>query len=754
MKMKAYFPAFFLLVGLGAAASAEPARDTWNVVLPVNLDARVERQIQELAVQEQAAVHFFDGLREVPRLTNGRGEILIELRQEKASFLTALKAEAGRAAIQPTGELAREGYILEASYPGASLPNSFRITAATAEGIHCALLRIPALLRAPASNVATSLIPAPQAVRTAQSGSKIIIADYPGFAERGVVEGFYGRPWSHQDRLAMLRFEGQHGMNVYYYGPMDDPYNRKLWRAPYAPAEMRRMRELVDGARSNFVDFCFALNPGLSMKYSSKSDFATLTNKLSSLGKLGISCFSLCLGDIPEALQDPDDRARYPTLAAAHVDLINRVDKYLKGASAQNRLTITPVTYTSAWGSRDYIRELGAGVDPDVELIWSGPDVASPAIPLPEAKEWGEYLHRKPLIWDNFPTNDGQGWRLNLGPLRGRDRNLNVAVRGLISNPMNQAVASLIPLETVADYLWNPTAYDAEKSENHALTSQYGEDAAQLLDAYVKTYSDYYWDDNLFTPLFMERRYAFDVAAVRRAIVALEASLGPLRQQARFRRLLPELSPFPGQTRERLEQLEADPAFYKLPDGKLQWRDDYDLLTAGRLAQPPRLDGDFGKWQGTTLYTLNQEAQGDDRDKSRSGVQWFSVRVGLGWDEQYLYVGVDVKDRDLYQPFFGRGIQDGDAFILTLETAFRKDFLMGHRHGNLYPLYFSPGISRVSNQASSWMTAICRRTLSLTTTTAKSRPLGRKRLSAFRGTSRFRRPSLRAGLSRRDTRSV
>jgi hypothetical protein len=559
------------------------------------------------------------------------------------------------------------------------------------EGIHCALLRIPALLRTPAPNVATGLIPAPQAVRTTQSGSKIIIADYPGFAERGVVEGFYGRPWGHQDRLAVLRFEGRHGMNVYYYGPMDDPYNRKLWREPYPAAEMRRMRELVDGARRNFVDFCFALNPGLSMTYSSEGDFAALTGKLASLAKLGVSCFSLCLGDIPEALQNPADQARYPTLAAAHADLINRLYRHLKALSPQNRLTITPVTYTSAWGSRDYIRELGAGVDPDVELIWSGPDVASPAITLPQAKEWGEYLHRKPLIWDNFPTNDGQGWRLNLGPLRGRDRNLNAAVRGLIANPMDQAVASLIPLETVADYLWNPTAYDAEKSENHALTSQYGEDAPQLLDAYVKTYSDYYWDDNLFTPLFVERRYAFDPAAMRRAIAALEASLGHLRQQARFTRLFPELSPFPNQTRVRLEQVEADPAFCKLPDGKLQWRDDHDVLSAGRFAQHPRLDGDFGKWQGRTLYTLNQEAQADHRDKSRSGVQGFFVRVGLGWDEQYLYVGVDVKDSDVYQPFFGRGIQDGDAFILALEAAFRKDFLMGQRHGNLYPLYFSPG---------------------------------------------------------------
>jgi hypothetical protein len=85
--MKAYFPAFFLLVGLGAVAGAEPAGDAWNVVLPVGLDARIEGQILERAAQEQAAVHFFHGLREVPRPTLGPGEILIELRQEKATFL-------------------------------------------------------------------------------------------------------------------------------------------------------------------------------------------------------------------------------------------------------------------------------------------------------------------------------------------------------------------------------------------------------------------------------------------------------------------------------------------------------------------------------------------------------------------------------------------------------------------------------------------------------------------------------------------
>lgn len=445
------------------------------------------------------------------------------MRQEKNSFLNRLKEEAGGAALKPTEELAREGYILEVSYSHASVPTGFRITAATSEGFHNALLRIPVLLRIRLSNVVAGLVPSPQDVRTAKDASAVTIADYPGFAERGIVEGFYGTPWSHQDRLAMLRFAGQHAMNVYYYGPMDDPYNRKLWREPYPPAEMRRLRELVDAAHRNFVDFCFALNPGLSMTYSSERDFATLTNKLASLGKLGISCFSLCLGDIPADLQNPDDKARYRTLAAAHVDLINRLYKYLQSLSPRDRLTITPTTYTSAWGSREYISELGAGVDPGVNLIWSGPDVASPAINLPQAQEWGENLHRRPLIWDNFPTNDGQGWRLNLGPLRGRDAKLAMGIRGLISNPMNQAVASMIPLETVADYLWNPTAYDPEKSENHALTSQYGENAPKSLGAYLQTYRDYYWDENLFTPLFSERRYAFDPGLMRRVIAALAA---------------------------------------------------------------------------------------------------------------------------------------------------------------------------------------------------------------------------------------
>ncbi len=37
----------------------------------------------------------------------------------------------------------------------------------------------------------------------------------PAFEMSGVIEGFYGPPWSHGDRLDMLRFMGRSGLKIY-----------------------------------------------------------------------------------------------------------------------------------------------------------------------------------------------------------------------------------------------------------------------------------------------------------------------------------------------------------------------------------------------------------------------------------------------------------------------------------------------------------------------------------------------------------
>ncbi|MGD1100790.1 MAG: beta-N-acetylglucosaminidase domain-containing protein, partial [Terriglobia bacterium] len=226
-----------VLIFTALAAGARGAEHAWDVYSAGELDERIERQLNVLAGQDQALIRILKSTEGMSRVAPATGGLTIELRQENSveAFLDDLQREAGATAIAPTAELAQEGYLIEANYPRAAVPNRLRITAATWRGFHHALLRLPDLLAIWPANLSSELIPHPQAVRIERNGISAVIVDFPSFPERGVVEGFYGTPWTHQDRVDILRFEGAHSMNVYYYAPKGDPYHRKLWRDAYPP---------------------------------------------------------------------------------------------------------------------------------------------------------------------------------------------------------------------------------------------------------------------------------------------------------------------------------------------------------------------------------------------------------------------------------------------------------------------------------------------------------------------------------------
>lgn len=73
------------------------------------------------------------------------------------------------------------------------------------------------------------------------------------------------------------------------------------------------------------------------------------------------------------------------------------------------------------------------------------------------------------------------------------------------------------------------------------------------------------------------------------------------------------------------------------------------------------------------------------------GPEDFSARAAFAWDKDFLYVGVDVLDRELYQPYTGRAIQDGDVFILTVHTAFRANYSGTRATGDEFRFFLSPG---------------------------------------------------------------
>ncbi len=248
----------------------------------------------------------------------------------------------------------------------------------------------------------------------------------------------------------------------------------------------------------------------------------------------------------------------------------------------------------------------------------------------------------------------------------------------------------MIPLESVADYLWNPLSYDPAQSRIHALQDLYGEDASEFLVPLFGIFQRSQDGTSLFGSMFSETWAPIDLPAIEAHIARLNSLIALLRAQPRFRKLVDELSPMEGTLREQLASIRKADGFKHLPDGKIQWDRDHDVLMATRITGRPVLDGDFTKWESGTVYAFNSKSHLEAGGETWTGPAQFSARFALSWDEQNLYVGVDVIDPQLYQPFQGRGVENGDAIRLILDTTL--PIAAQHiRPKGVFDLYLSPG---------------------------------------------------------------
>ena len=292
------------------------------------------------------------------------------------------------------------------------------------------------------------------------------------FAIRGVIEGFYGPPWTHEQRLDLIHFISRRGMNTFAYSPKDDRLLRAGWRDPYSGADLAEFAELVAASRDRAVDFIYCLSPGLSIQYSSADDVNALVAKIDSVAALGVSHFGLLLDDIPLQLQHEADKVAFRDLVDAHVNLVGRVfDRF----PSDRRLIVCPTVYWGR-GDEDYISRLGNGIDPRIDLFWTGSAVCSPSLDLLDAATFTRATNRPPTYWDNYPVNDvAMSDELHIGPYRGRDRHLYRFSTGVIANGMELYESSKIAFATIADYLADPETYDPEESWRNALRDVAGE---------------------------------------------------------------------------------------------------------------------------------------------------------------------------------------------------------------------------------------------------------------------------------------
>jgi hyaluronoglucosaminidase len=296
-----------------------------------------------------------------------------------------------------------------------------------------------------------------------------------------VIEGFYGRPWTHAQRLDMIRFVAEVGLGTYVYSPKDDPFTRRQWRELYPPTARAALAELVAEARAHGVNVSFALSPGLSMRYSDAGDVAAILAKFESVAELGVTSFALFLDDIPEELRHAPDRETFGTLIEAQLAVVNKVASRLARAVPVDDFAVCPTQYWGK-GNEPYISALGRGLNDGIRLYWTGRAICSPELDVRDAAVFHESTGRKPLYWDNFPVNDvAMTGELHIGPYQGRDPDLGDHAEGIVANAMPLAEASKIALASIADYLRDPHSFDPEASWEAALARIAGSrDAAAL----------------------------------------------------------------------------------------------------------------------------------------------------------------------------------------------------------------------------------------------------------------------------------
>jgi len=286
------------------------------------------------------------------------------------------------------------------------------------------------------------------------------------FHYRGVVEGFYGTPWTHVDRLWMLERMAAWGMNTYVYAPKEDPLHRDRWREPYPQPQVAEFCELVRSGEREGVRFGFALSPGVSIVYSDPSDWDALVAKLRACLEWGVRLLVLAVDDVPAHLVHAADRERYGSLAEAHVHLVQRLCEALGDAVA---LWLVPTEYLGV-SSSPYLETLGRGLPARVEIGWTGRTVMSPSVASDEARARAASLRRSPWLWDNVPVADGpMRHLLHMAPYLGREPSLPETLSGVLLNPMQHARSSAVTLATAGAFLRDPEGYDPEEAWERAV---------------------------------------------------------------------------------------------------------------------------------------------------------------------------------------------------------------------------------------------------------------------------------------------
>ena len=274
------------------------------------------------------------------------------------------------------------------------------------------------------------------------------IEDWADVASRGFIEGYYGNPWSTEDRINLMKWGGYYKLNSYFYAPKNDPKHNAKWRELYTEEELNTLiRPLAEAGNASKCRFVYALhtfmyNP-VRFDGNYQADLKAVQDKLAQVIEAGVRQVAILADD------------------AGNVGG-NNYNKFLTDMTAwlaEMKKTYPDLKQTLPFCPQEYMyngQEYYKNFPENVQIVMTG------------GRVWGEVNQnftntftnnagRGPYMWINWPCTDNSKSHLIMGGYTtflqpGVDP---AKIQGIVLNPMQQSEPSKVAIFGNACYSWN-----------------------------------------------------------------------------------------------------------------------------------------------------------------------------------------------------------------------------------------------------------------------------------------------------------
>ena len=338
--------------------------------------------------------------------------------------------------------------------------------------------------------------------------------------ELGLIEGFFGRPWSWADRQEAVRFLGPRGYRFYLYAPKADAFLRRRWQEPFPEGELKALTAFAETCRASGVRLGAGFSPFELHLQTGTGWQAPFAAKLAELDEAGIEDLALLFDDM---------RGDVPDLAERQAAIVH----FAAERTRASRIVFCPSYYSDdpildvAFGERPafYLEQLGRLLDPEIHIMWCGEEVCAREYSPGHLANIATVIGRKPFLWDNYPVNDGSrmSQHLHLRAFTGRPAAIgqHLAAHGI--NLASQPVLSRIPALTLIDSYKLGDAYEYGAAFDRAAAEVLGPELATRVRRDLLTLQDRGLDRLGERRTTLRERYAaFDHPAAREILAWLD----------------------------------------------------------------------------------------------------------------------------------------------------------------------------------------------------------------------------------------